>query len=348
MKKFWIENKKIFLIFFVWRTGLLLIGFLAQGLLPFKSSFPYADTILVLTGLPSWLWSWGNFDGVHYLTLATSGYDGFGTQVFFPFYPMLGHLISPFISLFLVSNVSILLSGILLFKLVKKNFDENTANWAVIFLFAFPTSLFFGAIYTESLFLLLILAVFSTTGILSAIFSILAGSTRLIGSFVGKFSFIGLGLYMLYLWWRFGKLLFFLSAQSAFGSRATNVTGLVTPFQTVFRYFKIFLTVNPVQYDFWIAFVEISAFILGATILIWLTLKKKCPREWLIFSWAAFILPSLSGTLSSMPRYLITIFPIYIALALIKNKYLKLVILIISVILLTMFTALFTRGYFVS
>ena len=84
MKKFWLEYKKIFLIFFLWRIGLLLIGFFAQSLLPFKSSFPYADTILVLTGLPSWLWSWGNFDGVHYLTLAMSGYDGFGTQVFFP------------------------------------------------------------------------------------------------------------------------------------------------------------------------------------------------------------------------------------------------------------------------
>jgi hypothetical protein len=186
------------------------------------------------------------------------------------------------------------------------------------------------------------------TGFWAGIANVLAGGTRLIGSFVGKFSFIGLGLYMLYLWWRFDKPLFFLSAQSAFGSRATTVTGLVTPFQTVFRYFKIFLTVNPASYDFWIAFAEISAFILGITILIWLTLKKKCPGEWLIFSWAAIIIPSLSGTLSSMPRYLITIFPIYIALALIKNKYLKLAILTVSVILLTVFTALFTRGYFIS
>ena len=167
--------KKIFLIFFVWRIGLLLIGFLAQNWLAFKHSFPYADTILIPTGLPQWLWSWGNFDGVHYITLAKSGYDGFGTQVFFPLYPMLSNGLTwltqdTFISAFLISNVAILLAGILLFKLVKKHFDENTAKWSVLFLFTFPTSLFFGAVYTESLFLLLLLLSFWKTGFLAGIF----------------------------------------------------------------------------------------------------------------------------------------------------------------------------------
>lgn len=362
MKKFLASNGTfVVAIFLLWRTGLLLIGFLAQNWLAFKHSFPYADTILVPTGLPQWLWSWGNFDGVHYLTLAASGYDGFGTQVFFPLYPMLGHFTAPFVTLFLVSNISVLLAGILLFKLVKKHFDENTAKWSVLFLFAFPASLFFGAVYTESLFLLLLLLSFWKTGFLAGIFSAFASGSRLIGFFVGPslvlgkkknwwglLSVFGLGSYILYLWWRFGRPLFFLSAQSAFGSRATSVTSLVTPFQTIYRYLKIFVTVNPGSYDFWIAVSEFLAFGLGFWLLSWLTLNKKMPREWLIFSWVAFIIPSLSGTLSSMPRYLITIFPVYIGLALIKNKYLKLAILFASVMLLGLFTALFTRGYWVS
>lgn len=354
MKKFLVSKETFVLwVFLLWRVGTLLLSFIAQNLLPFKKSFPYADTILVPSDLPQWLWQWGNFDGVHYLTLAKSGYDGFGTQVFFPLYPMLSNVLTnvtqnTFISAFLISNTAILFAGILLFKLVRKRFDETAAKWSVLFLFAFPSSLFFGAIYTESLFLLLTLAAFSFRGMKSFVAGILAGFTRLVGLFTGPFSFIGLLLYTSYLWWRFGRPLFFLSAQSAFGSRATSFTSLVTPFQVIYRYLKIFITVSVSTYDFWVAFSEISAFMLGIIILTWLSVKRKLPISWLLFSWVALILPSVSGTFSSMPRYLITIFPIYIGLALIKNKYLKLAILTISVILLMMVTILFTRGYWVS
>lgn len=347
------EEFLIAAIFSIWRAGLFIVSFCAQFLLPFKKSFPYADSLLVPTGLPQWLWSWGNFDGVHYLTLAQRGYDGFGTQVFFPLYPLFGNILSylagsQFVSLFLISNLSILIGAIVFFKLIKKYFDIRTAFWSVIFLFCFPMSFFFGAIYTESLFLLLTLLIFSLSGIKSIVIGVLAGFTRLIGAFTGLFSFIGLLLYMSYLWFRFGKPLFFLSAQSAFGSRATSFTGLVTPFQTIFRYFKIFATVNSSSYDFWIAVLEFGAFSLGFAVLAWLTIKRKLPIRWLFFSWAAYILPTLSGTFSSMPRYLLPIFPIYLAGALIKNSNIKIIIAIICAFLLAVFTALFTRGYWVS
>ena len=342
IQRFLQANGFVLSVFIIWRLALFLFEFLGLKLLPFKGSFPYYDTVLAGNGLPAWLWQWGNFDGVHYLILAKSGYDGFGTQVFFPFYPLLihitGYVVNPIIGALLISNLSILLAAIILFQMTKN-------KWAVVFLFAFPTSFFFGAIYTEALFLLLVLLAYSK----SKLFAIPAGATRLVGSFIHPLAWLGLAVYSLYLAIRFDKPLFFLSAQSAFANgRADSFSTLVNPFQVVFRYLKIFATANPSHYDFWIAGLEFAAFLFGVSILVWLTLKRKVQISWLLFSWAALILPTLSGTLSSMPRYLLTIFPIYIGLALIKNSKAKLGIVSFFVVLLGILTALFTRGYWIS
>lgn len=330
----------VFVAFLVWRFGLFFFEWLGEKLLPFKGSFPYYDTVLASSGLPSWLWQWGNFDGVHYLTIASSGYDGFGTQVFFPLYPLLinllGRIINPLAGALLISNLSILLAALILYRMTKN-------KWAVVFLFAFPTSYFFGSVYTEALFLLLVLLTFSY----SKIFSLFAGATRLVGIFLGPLAWVGLAAYSLYLAVRFDRPLFFLSAQGAFAnSRADSLTTLVNPLQVIWRYLKIFLTASPSHYDFWIAGLEFAAFIFGVVVL--LKMRGKMPISWTIFSWGALLLPSLSGTFSSMPRYLLVIFPIFIGLAKIRNQRAKLAILSVFIILLGLLTALFTRGYWVS
>lgn len=346
IKKFWPlkqDWKFIIAIFIVWRIFLFGAEALGFWFLPFKPSFPYADTVLVQTGLPQAIWSWANFDGVHYLMLAQNGYDGFGTQVFFPLYPLLINILTKItgnflISGLLISNLSILLAAILLYRLTKN-------IWSVIFLFAFPTSFFFGSVYTESLFLLLILLTFSV----SKWFGVAAGATRLVGIFSGPISWVGLAGYSLYLWWRFGQPLMFLSAQSAFGnSRAASFTSLVSPFQVIYRYLNIFMTARPENLDYWIALLEFSAFVFGLIILFILTWRKKIPKKYLIYSLFAFIIPIFSGTFSSLPRYLLGIFPIFIGLAFIKNVWVKTGILTGFILLLGILTALFTRGYFVS
>lgn len=339
IKKFWRDNRFVLAAFALWRLGLFVFEAAGQVLLPFKGSFPYFDSVLKGSGLPQWLWQWGNFDGVHYLTLAKSGYDGFGTQVFFPLYPILINIFgNSLLSALLISNLAILLAAMLLYQMTKN-------KWVVAFLFAFPTSYYFGAIYTESLFLLLVLLAFSK----SKLFAIPAGATRLAGSFLHPLAWIGLGAYSLYLGVRFGRPLFFLSAQSAFANgRADSFSTLVNPLQVLFRYVKIFFLASPAHYDYWIAVLEFAAFAFGASVLTLLTFKKKISASWLVFSWLAFLLPSFSGTLSSMPRYLLTIFPFYIGLAAIKDRRLKLAILSAFSVLLAVLTALFTRGYWVS
>ena len=102
---------KILLIVFIWRIGLLLLGGFADVHLDYLPSFPYYDSLLANYNLPRWLYSWANFDGVHYLTIVQKGYIGTGLiQAFFPLYPGVVKFLSYFvpnqvIAGFLVSSV---------------------------------------------------------------------------------------------------------------------------------------------------------------------------------------------------------------------------------------------------
>lgn len=366
IRRFWPEIKIVGTVFIIWRAWLFAVSFLAEKILTFKESFPYVGR-LSSSGLPGFIWSWGNFDGVHYLQIAQHGYTELGLQVFFPFYPILitctNLLINNWVlSGVIVSNLFIFLAAIVLYKLTERQFNNQIALWSVLFLFFSPLSLYFGAIYTESFFIFLLLASFYFSGIVGAIFGGLASGVRLVGSFIFPAMLIedakrrwailvlfGIGTYMGYLWLQFHNPIIFLSGQSAFSnSRADSLTSLVLPPQVVYRYIKIFFTASILHYDFWIAILEFAFYIFGLIVLTITTFKRKLQLSWLIFSWSAILLPSFSGTLSSMPRYLLVIFPIYISLALIRSIRIRVGILAFFIILLSLFTVLFTRGYWIS
>src|SRR4030042_3666725 len=78
----------LIIVFFTLRGLTLLAAIIGSRLLVFKNSFPYADSVLLPYG-QFLLWSWANFDGVHYLLLAEKGYAFGLTQAFFPVYPLL-------------------------------------------------------------------------------------------------------------------------------------------------------------------------------------------------------------------------------------------------------------------
>lgn len=345
--------------------------FAASALAPlffnFKGGFPYIDELLRATNLPDFLWKWGNFDGVHYLYLSQHSYSADGLHVFFPVYPILIKVFSfifgsPLVSALIISNISFAISLCLFYILVKKNFTESSARWACLFLACFPTSFFFGAVYTESLFFVLLLVSFINTGVLGLLASFFAGGTRLIGSLLlpafalnrklwlaGLASVLGLVLYMTFLWWAYQKPLGFLTSQSLFkNARASSLSTLVTPPQVMWRYLKIFSTADPTAPAFKLAALEFGSFVFAAAILLLITFKKKCPHPWIVFSWLSFILPTLSGTFSSMPRYILLLFPIYIYLAELKNNYLKVSLLVMSTLGLFLCTVLFIQGYFIS
>ena len=115
---------KIVSLFLVWRAALFLIAFFSTIFITnFGGRFPYYKNLLISTGLPAWIWGFGNFDGVHYLNIAQFGYMAEYSQSFFPAYPLLIKIFSfgryYFLSGMFISNI--------LFLFCKKR--EILAGW---------------------------------------------------------------------------------------------------------------------------------------------------------------------------------------------------------------------------
>jgi Mannosyltransferase (PIG-V) len=106
------------------------------------------------------------WDARWFLLIAEQGYVDESAAVFFPGYPLairvIDHL-TPLASLgaaLLVSNVAFLGALVTLYRLSVAEFDEATARRSVVLLTFFPTSFFFLAPYSESMYLLTSLLAF--------------------------------------------------------------------------------------------------------------------------------------------------------------------------------------------
>ena len=361
-------------IFLFWRVGLFVLAGIAGILIPFGNKFPYADALLMNSSLPKFIWSFANFDGVHYLTIAKSGYVANFTQVFFPVFPILMHYLNLFINNYIlsgliISNIAFLLSLIVLSKLLKLDLEDNKIIKIILLIIIFPTSFYFGSLYTESLFLLFVLSSFyfarKDRWGLSAIFGFLASTTRFFGVFLLPALFIewylqkkpvkkllpllfipiGLFIYMAYLQINFNDPLLFIHAQPVFGAQRTSGDIILLP-QVIFRYLKILFTVNPQSLPFFNAFFEFFVSLLFLVLSIVALFKTRL--SYALFSFAAFIIPTLTGTFSSMPRYVLILFPCFIVLAGIKNKIVQVGIISLFVVLLIASVMLFTSGYWIA
>ncbi len=401
--------KKIFYIFLIWRIGLFIIAWCGARVLFFSPRFPYADVVLFPSRLPDWIWTFANFDGVHYLTIASRGYSSQYTQVFFPLYPLLIRFCSvllPFISPVAIgitlSSLFFLLSLVIFWKLLILDYSEKEIYFIFLFLIFFPVSFFWGSLYTESLFLLLSLLSFyfarKKKWLFAAALVGIASATRLTGIFLLpallweqwqdklktqnsklkirfpnsniipniKLSFqllycfivtllhspilylapLGLIFYMIYLQTQFGDYLYFWHAQPVFGAERSGARLVFLP-QVIWRYLKIFGSNNIFAEAFWIAVLEFVSSI-GAIFLLILAHLKRVRFSYLLFAWLTVIVPTLTGTFSSMPRYVMLAFPIYIVLGLINNKIIKNFLFVIFCLLLIVLTVLFSRGHWVS
>ena len=103
-----------------------------------------------------------HWDAKWYLDIADDGYDGGADAAFFPLYPLLVRLLAlPFgseeallLSAYAVSLACFLGALWVLHRLVELELDRNVATATVWLVALFPASVYFGAPYSESLFLL--------------------------------------------------------------------------------------------------------------------------------------------------------------------------------------------------
>lgn len=339
-----------------------------------------------LVGKPL-IYSRANFDGFHYTKIARDGY-GYLQQAFFPFYPRLIKFLFPVFKSYIlsgifISNLSFLLALIFLAKLLSLEKVKEEVIKKTIFLLAFfPTSFYFLSVYTESLFLFL--AVFSfylakrKNWLAAGLVAGLASATRVIGifilpallleyyqqnrrSFEKKINFLdknllfialsawGLIAYGLFLKKTTGDFLYFVHAQPQFGAQRT-VGKIILLYQVFWRYLKMILTVsptNPIYFNVWL---EVGSAILFLTLIFIGLVKFKIRSSYLLFSFLAYILPTLTGTFLSLPRMVLVIFPGFWVMGMVADKYRRLGIIwsLASVILLAFCTILFTRGYWVA
>ena len=207
-------------------------------------------------------------------------------MAFFPVYPilisffskpnpydLLTSLVNSTLWGLIISNVAFVLALIYLWELVREDFSQKIAYLTIILLLIFPTSFYFGAVYNESLFLLLsVLSFYSArrgNWFTAGVFGLVASATRVFGillfpallieAYQQKVSFskilwiclipLGLGVYMWYLNATIGDPLAFYSFQRLIGEQ--HQPGITTLPQVYFRYIKMMATVS----------VQISAFL---------------------------------------------------------------------------------------
>lgn len=360
-------------IFIFWRLVLIIIAIISISMLSVRLGFLGGGTENYLKN--PLLWGWANMDGAHYLSIAQNGYFQY-EQAFFPLYPMLIRFIGNILggnyllSGLLISNGLFLLGLFVLYKLVKGEKNNDNAKWVIGLLLFFPTSFFYGCVYTEGLFFFLTVIFFyflkQKKWWLCGICGVFASLTRLPGIFLSvvllyelwvsnknKFKFIdflplilcgsGLLFYMGYLNYSVHDPLFFFHVQPVFGANRSGSELILLP-QVLFRYIKIFFTTT-ISYDYFIAIFELVTFGLASYVLI--KHRKKIPVSYQIFSWLVIITPTLTGSFSSLPRYFLNAFPLFIALSL-ESRRTKILLLVVCIPLLIICTMFYVRGYFIA
>jgi len=151
----------------VWAAGLL--GLMWFGRAPGTERFDALELTTPFSALGDLLVSpAARWDAVWYLRIATDGYGTPGDHApaaFYPLYPLLmragGWVVgSPLLAGIVVSLVCFLGALVLLHKLVALELGESYARPAVLLVAFFPSALFFSAVYSESLFLLVSVGAF--------------------------------------------------------------------------------------------------------------------------------------------------------------------------------------------
>lgn len=358
--------------FALWLLTIFVVIFFAQKFIPLQKNF--------LGVFPL-----GNFDGEHYVSIAERGYS-FGEHAFFPLYPLLinffGKLFGSNLLSFTISGIAIsclaFLAGLIgFFKLVGVDYPEKISKISLVLLLVFPTSFYFASVYTEALFFALAVWSFylgrKGRWFEASLLGILLTATRFVGliifpalvvewylqnrekknllkSFPSSLLGIPIGLlgYMYYLERTIHNMIAFYSELSGFGEQRSS--HIVTLPQVFYRYlFKIFPSLSAGYFP--VMFTTILEFFVGLTFLILSVFSFfKIRLSYAIFLFFGYLVPTFSGSFSSLPRYVLVLFPIYILLTLMLAKRKRLLILycFASTILLITSLVLFARGYWVS
>jgi hypothetical protein len=326
-----------------------------------------------LASLRGYLEIWNRWDALNYQKLAQFGYSATGDMqpllVFYPLFPWsvrLFALISRdyLVSAFVVSTLASLVAAIVLLRLVELDYSKELAQRAVWFLFVFPTSYFLHIGYTESLFLMLALscvyAARRERWLIAGVFGALTCLTRANGLVLIPVLIVEAGhQYLTTRRWRW-QWLYILLVSSGFGGYLLlnqHVTGNALAFTSLMQQFFSkslsspltgidnalgSLSRAPTEAEM-IGTQEVLFIALGlvCTVVSWIKLRPAY-SVWMTGNWLLFV--SVSFVLS-VPRYTLTMFPIYILFSMLAARRVWLAVISFwSILYLSFFASMFVWG----
>lgn len=385
------KNKQeiIFLILAV-KVFIFLLIFLAYSLLPFGTKFYYPNFTYPIHAPITLATAYQTWDAQHYLFLSEKGYaKNIDSNAFSPLLPLLIHTVSlvtrnSFIAGLLVANIFSIIGMYLFYAFTEKIYTKKIAYRSLLFLLAFPTSFYFSLIYTESLFLFLVILFFlflqQKKILFASISAFFLPMTRIIGtiiiipftfsyileyhahtvydelsviakSFFRKKTlfllspFIGLGIVMCVFYITTGSFFTQFTAQENFISQYS----FFSIFNPLF-FLKALFTFPLHLHGFTDSLLDRIFFLLFLTFLplLW----KRVSLVLFIYTVTFGLLPVLSGSFMSYMRYLVILFPLFIGLGMLslEKKYEKFTFpfLFVSIALQTLFVIMHSLNYWVS
>jgi len=347
------------------------------SLITIVGSFIYAYVAYVLHRdiYPNSLISiWNTWDTQHYIKIAMHGYSNTIIAernllvVFLPLFPLMIKIFSfvfqnYLLSGLIVSNLFYVVSVYYLYKLVSLDYKEDDALKSVIYFSVFPSAYFLHAAYTESLFIALTVASFyyarNDKWAISGILGMLSAMTRVTGILI------------------LPVLLIEYLHQKNF--KKENIKYDIMWIFVISLGFLVYLIINFITYDNPFKFMEIQKdhwgmklsfplkgflhayssighdsanymlnqgwmqmffAILGLALTVYsffrlrLSYSLYCSINWLVFTSTSFWI--------SVPRFTLTLFPIFIVLALLgRRKEINYAIIFISLLLYSLYLSEF-------
>lgn len=322
------------------------------------------------------------WDGEHYPFIAQNWYVNYGDKkyllVFFPLYPMaikaVAIVVKNYVAAgFIVSNISLVIGCVYLYKITEMDFDSETALRSVKYLLIFPVSFFLSSTFSESMFFAITVAAvyywrkkdFRT----SALLAFMGGLTRSFGmllavpmlvdtiielknngrlcksEILGRLSaftspFLGMLCYLIVNYRVSGNAFTFLKYQKEHWSQSIGFFG-----STIGMLVKNCYTDTVSQTaSLWIPQIII---IFAVLILLFSSIKH------LNISYVAYMIAYIFLTISptwllSAPRYLMCLFPLLITLGNMgRKRYLDFAITLLMVAGLGFCTIAFVNGYYI-
>jgi hypothetical protein len=307
------------------------------------------------------------WDAKAYVDIA---HDGYGTvpanNAYFPLYPLMMRALATLlggggdaylVAGVVISNLALLVALIYLASLVTIDHDTATGTRAVLYVLVFPTSVFLAVVYPESLLIALSIgAVYHARQgqwLPAAILGALAALTR---PFIGAAVALPLAMeayrrsgpraalaaaapaaialvgWLVVLWRITGDPKAILTAEANWG------VGPSVPFEAFTDLF------DPKVYGFPYFVLGFTLFIGALVILSWRFLRPSLAA----YATVVFLISVATGSLTSSPRYYLSVFPAFIVLALVARGWRGLTYVALGAAIGVVFTAMYALWFWVA